>query len=77
MTPVQSLIALLTPPVTTSGTVVKVISSQQILVSTKQGVISCNVNGNFLVLPGNRVSLKNKTISAVIADEDQIPQFIV
>lgn len=77
MTPVQSLIALLTPPVTTSGTVVKVISSQQVLVSTKQGVISCNVNGNFSVLPGNRVSLKNKTISAVIVDEDQIPQFIV
>jgi len=77
MTPVQSLIALLTPPVTTSGTVVKVISSQQVLVSTKQGVVSCHVNGIFAVLPGNRVSLTNKTISAVLVDEDQIPQFIV
>lgn len=77
MNPLKELINTLTVKSSNSGTVVNKLSDTSYLVSVRTGVISCTLGISTTLKIGDKVSLSGTTIIAKLANEDDIPHFIV
>lgn len=77
MNPLQDLISVLSKKATTSGTVANKISPNTYLVSIRSGSLTCTSSINNVLQVGDKVALSGTVIVAKLANDADIPQFIV
>lgn len=77
MNPLQDLISTFSKKPNTSGTVINKVSSSSYLVAVRSGTLSCTSAINSALQVGDKVALSGSTIVSKLANDTDIPNFIV
>ena len=77
MNPLQDLISTFSKKPNTSGTIINKVSQSSYLVAVKSGTLSCTSAINSSLQIGDKVALSGSTIVSKLANDTDIPNFIV
>lgn len=77
MNPLQDLISTFSKKPNTSGTVINQVSQSSYLVAVRSGTLSCTSAINSALRVGDKVALSGSTIVSKLANDTDIPNFIV
>lgn len=77
MNPLQDLISTFSKKPNTSGTIINKVSQSSYLVAVRSGTLSCTSAINSALQVGDKVALSGSTIVSKLANDTDIPNFIV
>lgn len=77
MNPLQDLISTFSKKPHTSGTIINKVSQSSYLVAVRSGTLSCTSAINSALQVGDKVALSGSTIVSKLANDTDIPNFIV
>ena len=77
MNPLQDLISTFSKKPNTSGTIINKVSQSSYLVAVRSGTLPCTSAINSALQVGDKVALSGSTIVSKLANDTDVPNFIV